>query len=233
MAFKDGDFIGIDYSMRGAPDNELIITTDEESAKSGGIYDKEAHYGPALVILGSSSVIKGLDSALHSMSLNEQKTFTFKPEEAFGVRDEGRVRVVPLAEFSRREIRPYVGMRVSMDDTPVVVKSINSGRVVVDANHPYAGREVTCEVKVAAIFASDKERMEALGRAYGISPTKIEINERSTALSFDDSVKKDADYLIGKANLVAAIFTYLKGIDKVRVEEEYERPKESAPENKA
>ena len=89
MAFNDGDFVEVEYSLWSVADNGLMSTTDEKKAKEAGIYEKEAHYGPALVIIGSGSVVRGLDKALRAMSLNEQKKFTFKPEEAFGERDEG------------------------------------------------------------------------------------------------------------------------------------------------
>ena len=230
MTFKDGDFLEIEYSMWDASEGRLIATTDEQKAKSGSVYDDEAHYGPALVVLGSNSVIKGLDKALHSMAVNEQKKFTLKPDEAFGIRDEELVRVMPMSEFRKHEINPYPGMRVNIDNVQAIVKSVNSGRVVVDANPPYASREVTYEVKVVSELASDKDRISALGRSYGVSPTKVEINEKTATISFGADVNKNADYFVGKASMCAAIFSYLKGIDKVKIDEEYDRPKEKAPE---
>jgi peptidylprolyl isomerase len=232
MTFKDGDFLEIDYSMWDAMDNSLVATTEEQKAKNGGIYNKDTRYGPTLVVLGANNVISGLDKALHSMSVNEQKKFTFKPEEAFGERNEEFVRVMPIAGFRKNDIDPYVGMQVNIDNMPVIVKSINSGRVVVDANHPYAGRDVIYEVKIVKALMSDREKVEALGKSYGAAPTKIEEKEGALVLSFNDSVSKDANYFMGKANLVASIFANLK-TDRVRIEEEYERPKEKNDKEKA
>ena len=104
MTFKDGDFLEIDYSMWDATDNSLVATTEEQKAKNGGIYNKDTRYGPTLVVLGANNVISGLDKALHSMSVNEQKKFTFKPEEAFGERNEEFVRVMPIAGFRKNDI---------------------------------------------------------------------------------------------------------------------------------
>ena len=226
MAFNDGDFLEIDYSLWSTADSKLIATTDEQKAKGGGIYNKEVSYGPALVILGSNTVVKGLDSALRSMGAGEQKKLTLRPEEAFGNRNEGLVRVMPMSEFRKSDINPYPGMEVTIDNAQVVVKSVNSGRVVVDANHPYAGREVTYDVKIVRLLSSNREKIEALGKTYAAPPTNVEVKEKCVELSFSDSVKKNADYFVGKANLVAAIFSYLKDVDKVTVDEEYNRPKE-------
>jgi len=224
MAFKDGDFVEIEYNAWNAVDNSLIISTDEKKAKEAGIYDEKARYGPVLIILGSRSTINGLDRELHNMNVGESKKFTFKPEEAFGERDESLVKVMPLSEFRRRDINPYVGMSVDIDNIPAVVKSVNSGRVVVDANHPYAGRELIYEVKVVKQLSSDSDKIMSLARAYNIEPSNIDAQESSIRISFGKDVSKDANYFVNKASLVAAIFNYFKSVTSVNVNEEYVRP---------
>ena len=226
MAFKDGDFLEVQYSAWTASDSRLVSTTDEATAKKAEIYDKENSYGPVLVVLGSQGVIKGLDRELHAMSLNETKKVTFKPEEAFGERIEDLVRIMPIAEFRKHDIDPYPGLQVNLDNVTAVVKSVNSGRVVVDANHPLAGREITYEVKVVRQLTAECDKITALGKTTGLTVTKVEQNGKSVKLSFDNNVKKNADYFMGKANLIAGIFTYFKDVQKVDVEEEYLRPEE-------
>jgi hypothetical protein len=39
-------------------------------------------------------------------------------------------------------------------------------------------------------------------------------------------VKKNSDYFVGRANLIASVFSYLKEFEKVKVEEEYIKPTE-------
>lgn len=225
MSFKDGDFLEVEYSAWTASDNSLISTTDEKKAKEANIYDKETHYGPVLIVLGSSGVIKGLDRSLKEMNVNEEKKFNFKPEDAFGERVADLVRVMPLADFKKRDIDPYPGMQVNIDNMPVIVKSINSGRVVVDANHPYAGQEIIYEIKVTKQLTAEKEKVKALGKTYNVEPTDVEPKEKNVMIKYGKDIKKNADYFMGKANLIASIFTYFKEVEKVDVEEEYSRPK--------
>ncbi|MEM0150044.1 MAG: peptidylprolyl isomerase [Candidatus Micrarchaeaceae archaeon] len=224
MTFKDGDFVEIEYNAWDAADNSLILSTDESKAKEAGIYDEKARYGPVLVVLGSGDMIKGLDRELHSMSVNETKKFTFKPEDAFGERNESLMRVMPLSAFRKRDINPYVGMSVDIDNIPAVVKSVNSGRVVVDANHPYSGRELIYEVKVVKLLSAQDERIKALASMYRIEPSRIEASGTNIRLWFGKGVSKDANYFVAKASLVAAIFNYFEGVSSVNVEEEYARP---------
>ena len=227
MSFKDEDFIEIEYSAWNAADNRLVSTTDEKKAKEADIYDEEAAYGPALVVLGAGGAIKGLDRELRGMSVGETKKLTFAPEDAFGDRHDELVKVMPLSAFRAREIEPYVGMRVNIDGTSVTVKSINSGRVVVDGNHPYAGKSIVYEVRIVKNLTSEHEKVEALGRSYGVKPTSAMVKGNTAEVSFDGGVKKDSDYFINKARMLASVFSNLKGIEKVLVHEEYLRPKEN------
>ena len=223
MVFKDGDFLEVDYSAWDAATNELIATTDEKKAKDSNLYDKGSVYGPALVILGSNSVIKGLDKELRNMGLDELKRFTFKPAEAFGERFEELVRVMKVSDFKARDLNPYPGMRVELDNMTATVKSVNSGRVVVDANHPYAGRDIIYEVRVARNITDTAQRVEALGATYRVKPSAVAVKGTTIELKYDSKAKKNADYFVGKSSLVASILSLLKEIQKVEVVEDYER----------
>ena len=224
--FKDGDFLEIEYSVRDAVSKELIATTDEKLAKQSNIYQKDIQYGSAIVVLGANSIIKGLDRELRNMNVNDKKNFTFKPQDAFGDRDEDLVRVMPLSEFKAREIDPYPGMRINLDNITATVKSVNSGRVVVDANHQYAGRDINYEVRVVKHITDDREKIEALGKSYGSRPTRVEVNSGKVEMVYNSDVKKNAEYFVGKANLIASIFGNFKNVNAVEVKEEYERPEE-------
>ena len=227
MAFKDGDFLEVEYTVWDAAANSVIATTDEKTAKSANIYDDKVQYGPVLVVLGSAGVIKGLDRELRNLKENEVRKFTFSPADAFGDRSEDLVRVMPLSEFRSRDINPYPGMRVNLDDVTAIVKSVSGGRVVVDANHPYAGKEVTYEVRIVRQVTADKDKVAILGKSYGVKPSTINVSPDTIELVFDNSVSKNADYFVGRASLIASAFSYMKQIKKVNVKEEYLRPEET------
>jgi peptidylprolyl isomerase len=226
MAFKDGDFLEIEYTVWDAAVNAVISSTDAKKAKEANIFDEKMQYGPVLVILGSRGVIKGLDRELRSLKEGESKKMTFKPEEAFGERNEELVRVMPMSEFRQRDIDPYPGMRVDLDNVTAIVKSVSSGRVVVDANHPYAGKEIIYDVKVVRQLNTDKEKIEALSRSYGVKPTQVTTAVDKLEIFYNNDVSKNADYFIGRANLIASVFANFKSIKVVDVKEEYLRPEE-------
>ncbi len=224
MPFKDGDFLEIEYTVFDG--EKVISTTDQKRAKEAGIFEEKMQYGPVLIILGSSGVLKGLDRELRDMKPGEPKKTVFKPIDAFGERNEDLVRVMPLSEFRSRDIDPYPGMRVNLDDVTATVKSVNSGRVVVDANHPYAGKDITYDFKIIKVLEGEKERAEALFNSYGVKPTQLSANQEKIELFYNSDTNKNADYFIGKASAIASLFTHFKGVKTVDVKEEYARPKE-------
>jgi FKBP-type peptidyl-prolyl cis-trans isomerase 2 len=227
MSFKDGDFLEVEYSAWRTVDGQLLSTTEKKKAEEAGIYQKEIRYGPVLVVLGSGGIVKGVDKELHNMNMSDTKKISLKPEEAFGERDEKLVRVMSLSDFKKRDIAPYPGMRVNLDEITATVKSVNSGRVVVDANHPEAGNEITYEVKVIKLLQKDEERIKSLGNTYGVEPDKVEIAQGTAEVVYGEKTVKNYDYFVGRANMLAALFTYLKSVKKVEIKEEYERPKET------
>ncbi len=225
MAFADGDFLEIDYTASDAADGSVIATTSEQRAKSAGIYSKDMHYGPALVVIGANAVVRGLERELRGMDVGQEKSFTLEPADAFGNRDEQLVRVMPLSEFRAQKIDPYPGMHINLDNITATVKSVGSGRVVVDANHPDAGKSIKYEVKIVKSLQTDKEKAEALCRTYDVTPSSVDVKSGELDLYFDDKVKKDADYFVNRASMMASAFAYLKGIEKIEVREEYLKSK--------
>ena len=167
MAFKEGDFVEIEYSSWTAADGRMIDTSDQKIAEKNGILVEGRSYGPSLAILGKRTVLKGLDDALMEMNEGQSKKLTLKPDQAFGERNPEMMKVMPLAEFRKRDIAPYPGMRVDIDNIKATVKSVSSGRVVVDANHPYAGLDIIYEVKVLRKLNQEQEKIAALGGVYG------------------------------------------------------------------
>ncbi len=226
MAFKEGDFLEIDYTIWDAADNSTIATTDEKIAKDSNIFNEKMLYGPVLFVIGAPGTLKGLDRELRTCSVGDKKKFTLKPEDAFGERDEKLVSVMPLSSFRQRNMDPYPGMELELDNTRAIVKSVNSGRVTVDANHPYAGKNIIYEVMVVKRLDTEKDRIASLANSYGVKPSAVNPSQGKLELVFDSSVAKNADYFVGRANLIASTFSYFKDIKKIDVKEEYNRPEE-------
>lgn len=100
--------------------------------------------------VGEGKVPPTLEQALVGLPVGAAKVLQLKPEQAFGpVRKEFIARV-PRASLPAGEIKE--GMMLGTGSmTARVVKVLEDGSVVIDRNHPLAGKHLTYKVRVAAI----------------------------------------------------------------------------------
>jgi peptidylprolyl isomerase len=122
---------------------------------SGEEFDSSKGREPLEVQIGAGGVIPGFESALMGMSLNETKTFTLSPEEAYGQRDESRTYNFPKSDIPEG-MEPQVGQILGLTNSegqqvPARVERIEDETVVFDLNHPLAGESLTFEVEVVGI----------------------------------------------------------------------------------
>lgn len=227
MSFKDGDFVEIDYSARRTSDNSLVYTTMESVAKKGEIFSENTRYSPQLVVVGKKSVIKGVDDAVKGMSIGDEKKFEIEPSNAFGDRRDDLVTVMSIADFRSRDIDPVPGMQVNIDGMIVTVKSVNSGRVVVDANHPLAGEKLTYEIKVVKRLEKEEDKLKSVADYYTLKTSGASLSDKVAKVVFDSSVKKDSQFFVDKMAFVEAVFKYFDNVEKVVVDEEYAREKKA------
>ncbi|MBU0586409.1 FKBP-type peptidyl-prolyl cis-trans isomerase, partial [Candidatus Micrarchaeota archaeon] len=122
--------------------------------------------GPILIVLGTDRLVEGMENAVKLMKKDEEKEIVLEPEEAFGNRDASHVKVMHLKDFEKSEVNPYPGAVIQMD-TPAgvlsgVVKSVNSGRVLVDFNHPLGGQKIKYKLKLTNVIETPEEKINAL-----------------------------------------------------------------------
>jgi len=100
-------------------------------------------------------MIKGFDAQVIGMSLNEKKTFTLAPEEAYGERNEDYMHEFPRTEIPA-DITPEVGQTLALTSPegqhiPARIVAVDDEKVTFDLNHPLAGQSLTFDVEVVGI----------------------------------------------------------------------------------
>jgi FKBP-type peptidyl-prolyl cis-trans isomerase 2 len=223
MSFNDGDFVKVEYTARRISDNSLVFTTVEKIARDENAYNSETKYGPQLIVLGKQSAIWGVENTLRGMSVGESKKATLTPADAFGERNEQLVNVMRMSEFREKDINPYPGMQVDIDGRIATVKSVNSGRVVVDLNHPLAGETLLYDIKVIEKLESDSDKVKALAEHYSLKPDSVAVDAGVARVAFGEKVEKNTEYLVNKSAFAEGLLKYLDKLRKVVFEEEYVR----------
>jgi peptidylprolyl isomerase len=119
------------------------------------VFDTSQNCHPLEVKIGNQQLIKGFEEALIGMKINEKKSFSLSPEEAYGERDESLEKT-----FERRDLPPNleaeIGQVFALRDEAnkqvrATVKHVDSEKIIMDLNHPLAGKALTFEVEVLEI----------------------------------------------------------------------------------
>jgi FKBP-type peptidyl-prolyl cis-trans isomerase 2 len=134
--------------------------------------------------------VKGLDKGLLGIKPGETKDVMVEPNDAFGRRDGQLMKLVPLKIFLKQQIRPYPGMQVNLQGILGRVQSVESGRVLVDFNHPLAGKKLKYTVTVREILEKPEEKIEGMLKLHaGLKKEQIEITKQGDAYSIKVKVK--------------------------------------------
>ena len=120
----------------------------------GSVFDSSEGREPLEFTLGGGQVIAGFDDAVTGMSVGEQKTVTIPADQAYGDRRDDLMLAVPRADFPPN-ISPEVGDQLQLGDggrtMVVTVREVSPDRVLLDANHPLAGEDLTFALELVEI----------------------------------------------------------------------------------
>lgn len=137
---KSGDKVKVHYHGR--------LTTGET-------FDSSAGRDPLEFEVGSGMVIKGFDDGVTGMSVGEKKTIEIPFLEAYGPHNPEMVIPMPKDRFPQ-DMQIELGMPLGMSDQQgrqfqVVVVEIKEDVVMLDANHPLAGKDLIFDLELVEI----------------------------------------------------------------------------------
>lgn len=137
---KNGDTIEVHY---------------KGTLSDGTLFDSSIDSDPLKFKVGSGEVIEGFENGVLGMGIGEKKLVTIPPANAYGDFDDDKLIEVPISEFPEN-IVPELGMQLSLGDGQgntfdVIVVEIRENVVVLNANHPLAGHELTFALELISI----------------------------------------------------------------------------------
>ena len=161
MAIKQNDFIELDYIGRIKEGNHIFDITNKEEAKKNKIFNEKAEYGPVKVVIGEKQLVKGLEDFLIGKEVGKY-TVELTSEKAFGKKNPKLMKIIPTNVFIQQNIKPFPGLQLNLDGLIGTVRSVSGGRVIMDFNHPLAGRDIIYEVDIKRIITDTKEKVEIM-----------------------------------------------------------------------
>jgi FKBP-type peptidyl-prolyl cis-trans isomerase SlyD len=136
---QDGMMVSLEYTQKG---------TD------GKVMETSKGRAPLKYIHGKNMLPPGLEKELAGMKIGEQKRVTVKPEDGFGKLDPKAVQEIPKEKIPANALKVGAVVAARSPDgnvVPMTVKQIKEKTVVMDLNHPMAGKTLLFDVKVVDI----------------------------------------------------------------------------------
>ncbi|MEM9780347.1 MAG: peptidylprolyl isomerase [Pseudomonadota bacterium] len=121
----------------------------------GTVFDSSDGRDPLEFTVGAGQVIPGLDAAMPGMAEGASQTVTIQADRAYGPRLPDAQQSVPRRDFPD-DLDLKEGLRLQMQTSEgrtvaVVVAKVSEDLVVLDANHPLAGEDLTFAFTLVSI----------------------------------------------------------------------------------
>ena len=148
LTVQDGQVVSMNYSLH--VDGELVEESDASE--------------PLEFIQGQDQIIPGLEQAIYGMKIGETKNVVVSPDQGYGDVDEEAFVEVPKSEFPH-DIPLEVGIELDLKDEggevmSATILSISPDSVMLDFNHPLAGKHLEFNVKIVGLRVATEEEME-------------------------------------------------------------------------
>jgi FKBP-type peptidyl-prolyl cis-trans isomerase SlyD len=142
-----------------------VVSLDYElHLGDGKVVDASTPQQPLAYIHGEGQIVPGLERELEGLSTGDSKQVVVAPGEGYGEHDPRGVQEVPRNAFPPG-VQLEAGMELAAqgedgETVPFVVREVKPETVVIDMNHPLAGRTLHFAVKVKEIRAATAEELQ-------------------------------------------------------------------------
>ena len=135
-----------------------VSVSYEGTFEDGTVFDSSSHGDhshPLTFVVGEGRVIEGFEKAVIGMKKGEEKKFEVAPEEAYGLLDERLMREVPRKSLPP-DPEPVPGMTLAITtpdgkQIPVSISEVKKDTVVLNFNHPLAGKKLFFTITIVRI----------------------------------------------------------------------------------
>jgi len=221
---NNNDIIEIDLIIKDKETGEILDTTFEDIAKTSNIYNPKTKYQPLIVVFGKGELLKNVEENIKDLDEGKVKEFVLTKDKAFGDRDSKLIQLVPLSDFKKENINPKPGMYINVANRQAKILNVSSGRVQIDLNHEFSGRNLDYKITLKKICNNNTEKAQSLYKKYFFfmpeDKTKLVISEKELEIVIPGALPKEIEYI--KYTFIQAIFDTCD-FSNIKFSENYEK----------
>ncbi len=145
-------------------DNCIVFIQYKLTDEQGQVIDASTDGQPMPYLHGHGNIVPGLEKALIGLEKGETTKVTVSPEEGYGMVDPGAVQLFALESFENiEEIKPGMQFHAEGPEGQVqviTVREIREDGVLIDRNHPLAGKILNFEVEITDVREASEGELE-------------------------------------------------------------------------
>ena len=141
--------------MSQVKENDTVKVHYTGKLSNGQVFDSSLEREPLEVTLGQGMLIPGFEKGIMTMELNEKKTINIPVAEAYGDVQQELLYEVKKEQLPQ-DMAPEVGMGLASKgedgrEVQFRIAEVKENHIVVDANHPLAGHDLTFDLELIEI----------------------------------------------------------------------------------
>jgi len=140
--------------MSKVNENSTVVVNYTGKLEDDSIFDSSLSEGrePLEVTLGQGQLIKGFEDGLVGMSVGDKKTIFIESKDGYGEHLDYLIQEVEKEKVPE-DVTVGVMLHANTEVGPVnfLVKEIKSETVLLDANHPLAGKNLIFDLEVLEV----------------------------------------------------------------------------------
>jgi len=146
MAIQENQVISIEYEVR---DGDKVVDSNMGGA-------------PLVFMFGKGQIIPGLENGIKDMAIGDKADVLVKPADGYGEYNPDATQEVPKDQFAGIELTEGMTLYGQGEDggtVQVIVKEIKDDSVIIDFNHPLAGKELMFTVAINNVRDASAEEV--------------------------------------------------------------------------
>jgi FKBP-type peptidyl-prolyl cis-trans isomerase SlpA len=142
------------------------------SLPDGEVIDSNFEQKPATFVVGDGNLLPGFEAALNGLAAGDEIDVLLPAEQAFGEVNPDNVQSLPRQQFAgllvntTDPVEPGTVLAFTDaggNDIPGVVREIGELMLVIDFNHPLAGREIVFKAQIISVIPAGIQTVKIHG----------------------------------------------------------------------